>query len=188
MLQPLLLGLRSESNKRACLYGFIAAGQVIRLQKREAPFGIFEGEEAVYHASLTEEPSADIYLDVYSKDERSEVRTLQLKFSNTNWAEKQEIKIFARDDDVIEITPYYTVIEFNSTSSNESLSQTITIPLPIIDADTGEQQLDKIFWYTLYSFLMYSPHTYTSLESFIESVIHLGPHVATRRILYNLNA
>jgi len=124
------------------LYGFVAAGQVIRLQKREAPFGILEGEEAVYHASLTEEPSADIFLDVESKDERSEVRSSQLKFSSTNWAEKQEIKIFARDDDVIENTPYYTVVDFNSTSSNESLSQTVTILLPIIDADTGEQQLE----------------------------------------------
>jgi len=134
--------LRVTRTSRACLYGFFATGQVIRLQKSEPPFGIREGEEALYHASLTEEPSADIFLDVYSKDERSEVRTSQIKFSRTNWDEKQEIKVFARDDNVIEESPYYTLVDFNSTSSNNSLSQNVTIPLPIIDSDTGEQQLE----------------------------------------------
>ena len=114
-------------------------GQVVRLRKGRAPYGIIEGEEAEYLACLTELPSNDVLLDIKSEDEHSVVKTPQLTFTQHNWNESQKIIIFARDDEVIEDTPYYTKVQFNSSSFNDSLNRNVTVPLPIIDADKGEQ-------------------------------------------------
>lgn len=67
------------------------------------------------------------------------VKTPQLVFTPANWNESQKIVIFARDDDVIKDTPFYTKIQFNTSSANESLNVNVTVPLPILDADTGEE-------------------------------------------------
>jgi len=118
---------------------WLHVGQIVRLRKREAPYGILEGEEAVYVAHLTELPSADVYLNSSSEDQHSVVKTPQLVFTPTNWNELQEIVIFARDDDVIEDTPFYTRIHFNSFSSDVRLNRDVTVPIPIIDVDEGER-------------------------------------------------
>lgn len=114
------------------------AGQVVRLQKSGAPYGIIEGEEGEYLASLTESPSEDVHVEIKNEDERSIVKTSQLIFTPANWSELQKIIIVGRDDDVIEDTPYYTKIQFIISSTNESLNSNVTVPLPIIDADNGK--------------------------------------------------
>lgn len=126
---------------------WLHTGQVVRLRKLEAPFGIIEGEDAEYLATLTDVPSANVYLDINSEDERSVVKTPQLVFTQANWNESQKIVIFARDDDVIEDTPFYTKVHFNSSSTNESLNRNVTVPLPIIDADRGEYNVVKCSMY-----------------------------------------
>ena len=78
-------------------------------------------------------------LDIKSEDEHSVVKTPQVTFTQDNWNESQKIIIFARDDDVILDTPFYTNVQFNSSSFNESWNRNVTVPLPIIDADKGEQ-------------------------------------------------
>ena len=115
----------------------VSSGQTVRLRKSSGPYGIIEGEAAEYLASLTELPSDDVFLDIKSVDERSVVNTPQLTFSPDTWNESQRIYIFARDDNVIEDTPYYTKVQFNISSVNESLIRNVTVPLPIIDADIG---------------------------------------------------
>lgn len=138
--QPIPLSLQLRSNNTLCTtVVWFHTGRIVRLQKREAPYGIVEGEEAEYLAWLTEFPSADVRLDVKSEDDRSVVKTPQLIFTQANWEEVQKILIFARDDDVIEDTPYYTKVQFNTSSTNDSLNVNLTIPLPILDADKGEQ-------------------------------------------------
>ena len=79
-----------------------------------------------------------MHLEIKSEDDRSVIKTPQVTFTPTNWKEQQTIVIFARDDDVIEDTPYYTKIQFNATSANESLNRNVTVPLPLIDSDEGE--------------------------------------------------
>lgn len=79
-----------------------------------------------------------MYLQIKSEDDRSVVRTPQVTFTSADWNEQHKIVIFARDDDVIEDTPYYTKIQFNATSANESLNINVTVPLPLIDSDEGE--------------------------------------------------
>ena len=115
-----------------------SSGQVVRLRKSRGPYGIIEGEAAEYLASLTELPSNDVLLDIKSVDERSVVNTPQVTFTPDTWNESQKIYIFARDDNVIEDTPYYTEVQFNTSSVNESLIRNVTVPIPIIDADTGK--------------------------------------------------
>ena len=129
------------------LYGFTIdnthlwfhTGQIVRLRKSGAPYGIIEGEDAEYLAILSELPSDDVFLNINSEDEHSVVKTPQLTFTPDNWNESQKIIISARDDDIIEDTPFYTKVQFNSSSVNESLNRNVTVPLPIIDADKGEQ-------------------------------------------------
>lgn len=89
-------------------------------------------------ARLTEPPSADVRVDIKSEDDHSVVKTSQLIFTPGSWNESQKIYIFARDDDIIEDTPFYTRVQFNSTSANESLNRNVTVPFPILDADEGE--------------------------------------------------
>ena len=111
---------------------------LFRFQKKSNPVGILEGSQDVYLVWLNRQIFSDVYLDIMSADNFSQVVTSRFVFNASNWMIPQDLEVLGVDDIIDREDVYASTLVVSTASTNKLYRSQDMVKIAVLDTDERE--------------------------------------------------
>jgi subtilisin-like proprotein convertase family protein len=108
---------------------------LFRFQKKSNPVGILEGSQDVYLVWLNRQIFSDVYLDIMSADNFSQVVTSRFVFNASNWMIPQDLEVLGVDDIIDREDVYASTLVVSTASTNKLYRSQDMVKIAVLDTD-----------------------------------------------------